>query len=140
MLTATTTSEGVKLRRFEKPKVAPMPDAGSTPPLPGAVYDAISGVWRLGAFIVPTRKTSTRVPIRADKAVLSAAQRRIRAMSRHGDAKAVTGALRRQNRALQMNVEERLELALAMALLETGIDPHDAMESNHNFCNSGEKS
>jgi hypothetical protein len=93
------------------------------PPMPGASWDSIAGVWRKGAFIVPTTKTTARMPRRGEQVPCSGQDGRIRAMSRHADSNAVKAALRRQNRALTETDKERLELALGMALLDAGIDP-----------------
>jgi len=122
MIEAVTTKDGVKLRR--------LPDAPHSedqaiepPPMPGAVWDSIAGVWRKGAFIVPTAQTVARMPQRSEQAPCSGQDGRIRAMSRRADANAVKAALRRQNKAFAETDKERLELALGMALLDAAIDP-----------------
>jgi len=123
MIKAIQTNDGFKLRRQVEPQKIKQSAVVGQPPIPGAVYDSIAGVWRRGAFIVPTAKTISRVPHRTATEAVTGQEARIRAMSDHTDASAVKAALRRQNKALQLDDRERLELALAMALLDAGIDP-----------------
>lgn len=124
MIETIQTPNGIKLRRLptEPAPVAAMPTVGE-PPFPGATYDSVAGVWRKGAFIVPTGATVGRVPVRTDKGSLSPQQARIRAMSKHTNAGAVKALLRRHKTQPGESREDRLEYVLAVALLDAGIDP-----------------